>query len=301
MPGTIIVGFDGSAESRAAADWAAREAALRGSEVRLVHVRQPMPEPMGESLRQALETHRHWAERLPREAAQDLKARYPGVEVGTEQPSGSSGELLVDAARGAELLVLGSRALSGIGGFLVGSVGRSVVGRTGTPVILVRAGEKAADEHIEDATGRPSEATGFRPVVLGLATGGPDEKLMTFAFEEALRRRAPLVVVQGWNLAPYYVYSASPAVVPLEDITREQAAALSETLRPWREKYPDVEVVEACRLGSPAEHLIDASDEASLVVVGRRIRRGPLGAHIGSVAQAVMHHAVAPVAVVPHD
>ncbi|MDH6223847.1 universal stress protein [Streptomyces sp. MJP52] len=300
-PGTIVVGFDGSAESRAAADWAAREAALRGAAVKLVHVRQPVPEPMGESLRQALEAHRHWAERLPQETAQELRTRHPGVDVGTEQPGGAAADVLLEAARDAELLVLGSRALGGLAGFLVGSVGRSVAGRTGTPVVLVRAGEKAADEHLADVTGAPSETTGFRPVVLGLDTGAPDGKLIAFAFEEALRRTAPLVVVQGWNLAPYYLYSAAPGIEPFEEIARDQAAALTETLRPWREKYPDVEVVEASRQGGPAEHLIDASGQASLVVVGRRTRRGPLGTHIGSVAQAVMHHATAPVAVVPHD
>ncbi|NYV77711.1 universal stress protein, partial [Streptomyces sp. UH6] len=31
------------------------------------------------------------------------------------------------------------------------------------------------------------------------------------------------------------------------------------------------------------------------------IRRSPLGAHIGPVAQGVLHHAHAPVAVVPHE
>ena len=47
--------------------------------------------------------------------------------------------------------------------------------------------------------------------------------------------------------------------------------------------------------------LIDDSADASLVVVGRRTRRSPLGPHIGPVAHAVLHHAKAPVAVVAHD
>jgi nucleotide-binding universal stress UspA family protein len=51
----------------------------------------------------------------------------------------------------------------------------------------------------------------------------------------------------------------------------------------------------------PASHLVDASREASLVVVGRRIRRGALGTHIGPVTHAVLHHSIAPVAVVPHN
>lgn len=71
-------------------------------------------------------------------------------------------------------------------------------------------------------------------------------------------------------------------------------------LRPWRQKFPDVEVVEESRYGSAAEVLLDAAQAASLLVVGRRVRRDPFGAHIGHVTHAVLHHSTAPVAVVPH-
>lgn len=74
-----------------------------------------------------------------------------------------------------------------------------------------------------------------------------------------------------------------------------------EVLRPWREKFPGVDVNEQAVVGSAGSHLIDASRDAALVVVGRRNRRTPVGAHIGPVTQAVLHHATAPVAVVPHD
>ena len=40
---------------------------------------------------------------------------------------------------------------------------------------------------------------------------------------------------------------------------------------------------------------------ASLIVVGRRNRARSLGSHIGPVVRTVLQHAVAPVAVVPHD
>ena len=226
MARTITVGLDGSSESRAAAEWAAREATLRQVPVRLIHVWQPVPEPL------------------------------------TQAP-------LLGAAK--------------------------------VPVVLVRAGEQAADEHMKDPAGIPSAATGFRPVVLGLDTGNPDGTVLSFAFDEARRRESTLTVVAGWNLPPSYVYSLAAGVDPREEMSRERAAALTEVLRPWREKYPDVEVTEASRLGSPANHLIDAARDASLVVVGRRVRRSPVGIHIGAVTHAVMHHATAPVAVVAHD
>ncbi|MCI4145751.1 universal stress protein [Streptomyces sp. MMS20-AI2-20] len=301
MARTIVVGLDGSPESRAAAEWAAREAALRQVPVRLLHVWQPVPEPMAEAPLLGAETHQHWTERIPREAAEGLRLRHPGVEVTIEQSSGAPADILLDAARDAELLVLGSRALSGLTGFLIGSVGQSVVARAEAPVVLVRAGEQAADEHVKDPAGIPSAATAFRPVVVGLDTGSPDETVLAFAFEEARRRGTTLTVLRAWNLPSSYTYAMAAGYDPREDLARAQAEALTEALLPWREKYPDVEVTEASRLGSPANHLVDAARDASLVVVGRRIRRSPFGVHIGAVAHAVMHHATTPVAVVAHD
>ncbi|MER6621029.1 universal stress protein [Streptomyces sp. NPDC000931] len=301
MARTITVGLDGSPESRAAAEWAAREAALRQLPVRLLHAWQPVPEPMAQAPLLGAETHQYWTERIPREAAEGLRLRHPGVEVTTEQRAGAPAEALLEAARDAELLVLGSRALSGLAGFLIGSVGQSVIARTEVPVILVRAGEQAADEHVKDPAGIPSAATGFRPVVVGLDTGSPDETVLAFAFEEAQRREAPLTVLRVWNLPSSHTYALAAGYDPREDLARAQAEALTEALLPWREKYPDVEVTEDSRLGSPAGHLVDAARDASLVVVGRRIRRSPFGVHIGAVAHAVMHHATAPVAVVAHD
>ncbi|OSP33711.1 MULTISPECIES: universal stress protein [unclassified Streptomyces] len=301
MARTITVGLDGSPESRAAAEWAAREAALRQLPVRLLHAWQPVPEPMAQAPLLGAETHQYWTERIPREAAEGLRLRHPGVEVTTEQRAGAPAEALLEAARDAELLVLGSRALSGLAGFLIGSVGQSVIARTEVPVILVRAGEQAADEHVKDPAGIPSAATGFRPVVVGLDTGSPDETVLAFAFEEAQRREAPLTVLRVWNLPSSHTYALAAGYDPREDLARAQAEALTEALLPWREKYPDVEVTEDSRLGSPAGHLVDAARDASLVVVGRRIRRSPFGVHIGAVAHAVMHHATTPVAVVAHD
>ncbi|CAL9283172.1 universal stress protein [Streptomyces olindensis] len=301
MSRTITVGLDGSSESRAAAEWAAREAKLRGLALRLVHVWQPVPEPMAQAPLLGAETHQHWTERIPREAAAGLRLRHPGVEVSTEQCSGNAAEALCSAAEESALLVLGSRGMSGLGGFLVGSVGQAVLAHAELPVVLVRAGEQAADEHEMDPTGIPSAAAPYRPVVLGLDTGRPDEGLIEFAFDAAVRRATSLRAVHGWNPPPYYAYGLSADPGFHDTLAQSEAAGLAEVLGPWRRKFPDVEVLEESRHGSPALHLIDASREASLVVVGRRVRRNPLGVHIGPVTHAVLHHATAPVAVVPHD
>ncbi|MEW1780136.1 universal stress protein [Streptomyces sp. NPDC086777] len=301
MHGTITIGLDGSPESRAAAEWAAREAKLRGLALKIVHVWEPVPDPMAQAPLVGAETQQHWTARIPREAADGLRRRHPGVGVTVEQLSGTPGDVLAEAAKDTELLVLGSRGLGGIGGFVIGSVGLSAVARTGRPVVLVRAGEQAVDEHETDPAGVPSAAAPFRPVVLGLDTDHPDDTLVEFAFEAAKLRATSLRVVHGWFPPSYYAYGM-PVNPPLhEALSLSEQEALAEVLRPWRQKYPDVEVVEESHYGSAAVLLVDAAQTASLVVVGRRIRRNPLGTHIGHVTHAVLHHSTAPVAVVPHD
>ncbi|MER5599956.1 universal stress protein [Streptomyces sp. NPDC002265] len=310
MTRPVTVGLDGSPESRAAAEWAAGEARRLGLPLKLVQVWEPVPDPMVQAPMLGTEVHQHWTERILREVAEGVRESHPGLDVSTEQLSGRPADVLVSAAEDAELLALGSRGLSGIGGFVIGSVGLSVVAHAGRPVVLVRAGAQAADvragapaadPHGTDPAGAPSTAKGARPVVLGLDTDGPDDRLIEFAFAAAARRGTSLRVVHGWNPPPYYAYGLAVDPALQTDLARGASARLTEILNPWRTKFPEVRVIEESRYGNPGTHLVDASGEACLLVVGRRVRRSPLGARIGSVAHAVLHHSTAPVAVVPHD
>ncbi|GGS26159.1 stress-inducible protein [Streptomyces aureoverticillatus] len=299
MTRTVVAGFDGSPESRAAAEWAAREAELLGTELKLVSVWQPVPLAYAPFL--GAETQQHEMVRVPREAAEGLRLRHPGVSVNVEQLSGRPSEVLAAAADEAGMLVLGSRGLSGLSGFLVGSVGQAVVAHTRRPVVLVRAGEQAADEHAQDPSGVPSAATPYRPVVLGLDAERPNGAVIEFAFEAAARRDTALHVIHSWPLPPYAAYGLPEDPELNTQLAEDDAAVLAEALRSWRQKFPSVEVREESLPGKPADHVVGASPDASLVVVGRRIRSSPLGPRIGPVTHAVLHHAAAPVAVVPHD
>ncbi|MGW0712780.1 universal stress protein [Streptomyces sp. NPDC002643] len=313
MSRTVTVGIDGSPESLAATEWAAREARLRSLPLRLINVWEVIPEPMGGPPTPVAEGEDRTegagaAGKLLRETADGVRPRHPGVDVNVEQRTGRPADELVKAGEETDLLVLGSRGLSGIAGFLLGSVGLHVVAHTETPVVLVRARESATDEHARDPSGTPSTLTPYRPVVLGLDTAHPDDTLIGFAFEAAARRRTALHVIHDWNPPPYFVSGPREGgdldpdlYIDLDTDLRERTAlALTKALDPWRERFPEVETVEEARPGKPADHLIDASHDASLVVVGRRVRHSPLGPHIGPVTHAVLHHAAAPVAVVAH-
>ena len=290
----VVVGLDGSRESLAAADWAAREALRRGVPLRLVHAWQTAsPEP---SALPELEAPRHWARRILREAMDRVNERYPQVYLSAEQIARPASDALVAAGAEGELLVLGSRAFSGFGGFLAGSVALATVARVPRPVVLVRADETPASERMPGSDGKPSARAPYREVVVGVDTSHMCEDVLAFAFESAVLRSAPLRVVHAWT------QSISPGPGAKNTNAQEEAEReLARVLGPWREKYPTVEVHEVVANGRAAHLIQGAAADAGLLVVGRRNRPARVGAHTGPVDHAVMHHVRCPVAIVPHE
>ncbi|NEC17794.1 universal stress protein [Streptomyces parvus] len=289
----VTVGLDESPESRAAALWAAREAAQRGAALRLMHVEEwpitpEIPLTSTQSLVERYET-------LLRETADLARRDRPGLEVTTELVRGRAVEELTRAANEAEVTVLGSRGLGGVVGFLVGSVSLGVIGKVRRPVVLVRRPEET------DATASAEApiGTGDR-IVLGVDLDHPCDALLSFAFGQADRGNAALQVVHSWAPPPSYGYAAilDPGVG--SGLGQRAAEGLTDLLRPWRAEFPRVEVTERAVMGPAADELLRASRGAGLVVVGRRGSRA-LGFHIGHVAHAVIHHSAAPVAVVPFE
>ncbi|MGO4457104.1 universal stress protein [Streptomyces sp. M-16] len=292
MSNRITVGLDGSGAGSAAADWAANEADLRGVALELVHAEDwaqygpfaaPLPEPRPQ-----------WAEDLLSLTRDRLLRDHGTLDISTRGTSGlAASKVLSSSAADADLLVLGSRGLGAVAGFIVGSTASVTIPETETPVVLVRSmdGQDRPPGHADDAG----------PVVLGVDLRSNCDRLFAFACEEADRRACPLVVVHGWSLPP--VFSYAPALDP--GVAREMADGLEATLRgllsPWEQKYPRLAVDARVVIGQPAIQILDAASGAALVVVGRRIRRPALGARIGPITHAVMHHATSPVAIVAHD
>jgi nucleotide-binding universal stress UspA family protein len=292
----VVVGLDGSRESLAAADWAAREALRRDLPLRLVHAAEVPAADASDLPEHAVP--RHWARRILREAMDQINERYPQVYLSAEQIARPAAEALVAAGDAGELLVLGSRAFSGLGGFLAGSVALQTVTRADRPVVLVRADQTVEADHTPDAVGRPSADTPYRAVVVGVDAVRPAEQVLAFGFENAALRGAPLRAVYAWRL-PLVRAGAEAGAHQAEEAAARRA--LAAALAPWREKFPTVEVVEQAEEGHPAQRLLCAAQDAGLLAVGRRIRPARLGAHTGPVAHAVMHHVRCPVAIVPHE
>ncbi|MFF4541871.1 universal stress protein [Streptomyces aureus] len=299
MPMPVIAGVDGSAESLAAALWAAREAVRRDLPLRLTHVWNWHPRPEGGEPGTAAQ--RQLARRVLRQAKEGVRAAAPDARLYDEQLEGPATAALLRAAGEAELLVLGSRGLSGPTGLLVGSVAQGVLARATRPVVLVRAGENAAHELRPTADGAFVRA-GHPDVVLGIDLGDPCDAVIQFAFEAARLRGARLHVVHAWRKPS--VPGLGPGEIGLvsgERRSDEWLGFLSAVLRVWRDKYPGVEVAETVTEGRARSALLRAASGAGLLVVGRHVVDRPAGPRIGAVTHAVIHRADCPVAVVPHE
>ncbi|MFZ3468358.1 universal stress protein [Streptomyces sp. 4.24] len=284
MTDHVAVGLDGSAESDAAARWAAGEALLLGVPLEIVHVEEWLEHPPHTA--STGEITRRWADALLEETAGALHALHPGLEIATRRLGGLPTEALARAADTASMLVLGSRGLGGMAGFVMGSVASGTVARARHPVVLVRA---SADAPTDGA------------VVAGVDARRPCAELLAFAFDEASRRGRHLRVVHAWTPPPVLGYAPGLDPALLLEMSRAVAVALDDMVAPWCEKYPTVEVDRSTPVGQAAVRVLEAAHDSSLVVIGRRIRASSFGAHIGSVAHAVAHHCAVPVAVVAHD
>ncbi|MFF5504626.1 universal stress protein [Streptomyces roseolus] len=286
MTQDIVVGVDGTEEAESAARWAASEAVLRGTGVRLTYAREMWPGPP--ALLKAQESEAAWAQDMLARTADELRTGSPGLRVTTGLVSSGATQALVAAAGTADLLVLGSRALIGGVGYLVGSVGLAVAGNADCPVVLVRAAAGGAEP--------------VGPVTVGVdVEHTPGDAVVGFAFEEAARRRTGLHAVHVLRLPVYAMFG--PSMVPDVRMTMvpDLERSLESVLVPWRAKYPEVSVAASVVLGSAGRELVRGAEGTGLVVVGRRTRHAATGPRIGSVAHAVLHHSQAPVALVPHD
>ncbi|MFE7890293.1 universal stress protein [Streptomyces sp. NPDC057412] len=261
----VVAGVDGSSSCRAAVETAAHEAARRGAGLRVVHAFGPLTRPMYSPPDPAP------VEELMREAADHAHAVAPEVEVTHEVVHGGAVEVLTAESRTADLLVVGARGVGGFVGMLLGSTAVSLAAHAQCPVLVIR--------------GEPHESG---PVVVAVDGSPQGERALEFAVAEADLRGAELLAVHVWQ--PDY----APAGTRVEAAERLLALAVAG----FAERYPDVVVRQQVLSGEPREMLIEASRNAQLVVVGARGRGGFAGLLLGSVSQAVLHHAHCPVTVV---
>lgn len=134
----VVVGTDGSDCSLLAVEYAFAQAAARGVPLRVVHAytlptprwRPPEgfdPEEITVAEHSALD-----------EMLAGWRDKYPTVPVTLDVVADTPGHVMVEATRGAALVVVGSRGRGGFRGLLLGSVGGQLIHHARCPVIVVR-------------------------------------------------------------------------------------------------------------------------------------------------------------------
>lgn len=287
---TITVGVDHSSESLAASRWAAREAVRRGYPLRLVHALSG-----DKDKGKAGEDQRDSARELLSDAEGKLRQQYPELSITTEVLAEGPEDALVKAAGESRALVIGSHGVDRLHSFFLGDTGLHIVARAERPVILLRA--------VPEEAGAEPGVTGGGGITVAVNLQGAYHGLLDFAFRSAQVSGHQLYVVHARKLMAQ-AYAPTGSVVPhiAQEIAEEEKQKLGEVLKSWSQEYPDVHVTGRVRLESPARAIVRQAVGSNLLIVGRRRRDRPsLGPRIGPVAQAAVHHAACPVAVVPHD
>ena len=136
----IVVGVDGSGPSQEALRWAAHFAAVFGAKLEVVTAWE-YPPSYG------------WAAIAPEwDPAQDMRkvlddtmravfGDQPPAGVDLVVREGGTAKVLLDACKGAVMLVVGSRGHGGFAGLLLGSVSANVAEHASCPVFIVHGNQ----------------------------------------------------------------------------------------------------------------------------------------------------------------
>jgi nucleotide-binding universal stress UspA family protein len=135
--GRIVAGVDGSEPSARALRWAIDDARTRGATVQAVHA---WDVPYSLSFAGAAvdwPAFEHAARQLLDQEVDTALGDTTDVRVDSVLVSGSAADVLLGMAKGADLVVVGSRGVGGFRGLLLGSVSQQVAHHAACPVVVV--------------------------------------------------------------------------------------------------------------------------------------------------------------------
>ena len=143
----IVVGVDGSAQSRIALDWAMTEAGLRQVPLTVVTVVPVAAGAWGPAGQPSLDPFNEPGREVVQRAAQDKvdkalaeRAGQPEVSVTVRAVVGLPADELIQASENAEMLVVAARGAGGFTRLMTGSVSSQVAQHALCPVVVIPAG-----------------------------------------------------------------------------------------------------------------------------------------------------------------
>ena len=139
-------------------------------------------------------------------------------------------------------------------------------------------------------------------IVVGIDGSEPSKAALRWAVEEARLRRARVHAVHAWWVYPM-LEPGGQLAPPASDWADEDATEcvrtfITETLG----EQTGVEITPVAVQGEQASAaLVDAAEDADLLVVGSRGAGGFSGLLLGSISQQCAHHAPCPIVIVRAD
>lgn len=290
--GRIVVGTDGSQRANKAVEWAAEQAVVRKVPLLLIYA-SPDRQLMGSAATAtalAYERELLQSARLKvNEIVDSLRTSHPGLDVSCEVAEGSPSFMLSEASRDAELVVVGARGASAPATVrLLGGVSDAVAAHAHGPIVVV------GDQVLEHPQG---------PVVVGVDDSAPSMAAVRYAFEAAERTGVSLVALYAYTHTPSEaawdetVWNPAGWDPTAEEFKETLNKMVTKMLADEIAKHPGVEVEIRIEWARPQEALVEASKQASLLVVGSRGRGGFRGLLLGSTSKHVLREAHCPVIV----
>jgi nucleotide-binding universal stress UspA family protein len=299
FPTKVLVAVDDSAEAGVAARMAAVLAAKTGSELHVVHA-APLPSPVGAPEGtiydpDVSERLREMAAETGREVLQDQARQMSGGKGAVKDTHlriGRPDHHVTEVAEelGAGLIVVGSRGRGPLKRALMGSVSDSIVRHAHCPVLVVRNahdGEVLFGARILLAVDGSEESRLAEEAAAELAEASGAELHVVFALRTEPEAPYPhALLMEGWREA------LEESKRKAREFVHERAAELGSKRKVTAQAH--------LAFGEPVAEIVQLAEElgAGLVVVGSRGLGGVRRALLGSVSNAVVHHAHCPVFVV---
>lgn len=280
----IVVGVTGPGREQAALRYAAECARRDGAEVVLVHaVHPPYPAPPP-SVLLTLDAAADVGPWVTQEVGREFKELTAGaVEHRAVWREGPPARVLAEMGHDARLVVVQHRHPHGLGRLFTGSTVNGLAAHATCPVVSVPLDWEPGSA--------PNE------VVVGVHEEGGPRNVLETAFDWATVTGATLRVVHAWRLDAVYDDIITRRVTT--EWRDEEKAVLAAVVADLVERHPDVRVEVEVRHQWPSDVLVDLSQVARLVVVGRHGPRPWEPHHLGSIARTVLRESKSPVMVVP--
>lgn len=269
----IVVGYDGSPEADLALTWAAGTSALTNQPVTALQV---------DDLYEAQWIGTHGGAEDEHVAQVELILKQAGAHGKVERRSGTIVPVLLEAARGASMLVVGSHGRGRVAEIMIGSVSQHVATHADCPVVVVRA---------------PAQPSAAR-IVVGIDGSGGSKAALEFACRRAELTGEVVVAVHAWKVHNVLVDRQGQLPADIGLTTEGRELLLSESVAGVRADHPNVTLRQEAIPVAPGQALVDASATASLIVTGSHGRGAFAEMLLGSVSHEVLCRAHCPVAIV---